>query len=87
MMLVNNFNLSVTWVGINDWCVYQHLSIPLLALNDLWSSAYVTKEGVQGLVEDLLNAQKDLYDVGARNFLFIDLPTIHRAPAGMKHPR
>lgn len=30
----------------------------------------------------LLRAQEDLYEVGARNFLFIDVPPIDRSPAG-----
>lgn len=74
--------LAVTWVGINDWYVSGFTSIFHIERH---ISAYATKEGVQGLVEDLLDTQRDLYDAGARNFLFIDLPTIHRAPAGKKH--
>jgi phospholipase/lecithinase/hemolysin len=49
-------------------------------------SAYINKEGVQGVVEDFIGLQIDLYNAGARNFLLIDLPTIHRTPAGKKHP-
>jgi len=30
----------------------------------------------------LFSLQEQLYDTGARNFLFFDVPTIHRCPAG-----
>lgn len=33
-------------------------------------------------LEVLFKAQEDLYEVGARNFLFIDVPPIDRSPAG-----
>lgn len=29
-----------------------------------------------------MSLQKDLYSIGARNFLFIDVPPIHRSPVG-----
>jgi len=32
-------------------------------------------------VQDLLSAQDELFKAGARNFLFIDVPPIHRSPA------
>lgn len=40
---------------------------------------------VSELVNQLVKLSEDLYDAGARNFLFIDVPPIHRSPAGMTH--
>jgi hypothetical protein len=33
-------------------------------------------------MEKLFSLQDALYEAGARNFLFIDVPPIHRSPAG-----
>ena len=33
-------------------------------------------------LQKLFQLQEELYHVGARNFLFIDVPPIHRSPAG-----
>lgn len=57
----------------------------LFALTDLIISAYLNVENVENVVDSLLGVQQDLYDAGARNFLFIDLPTIHRTPAGKRN--
>jgi hypothetical protein len=38
---------------------------------------------ISAMVASLLAAQEELYAAGARNFMFIDLPPIHRSPAGM----
>lgn len=35
-----------------------------------------------GTIEKLFTLQQELYDAGARNFLFIDVPPIHQSPAG-----
>lgn len=49
---------------------------------ELYISAFINTEGVPDVVENLLRTQQVLYDAGARNFLLIDAPTIHRTPAG-----
>lgn len=33
-------------------------------------------------MQKILGLQEELYNVGARNFLFVDVPPIHRSPAG-----
>ncbi len=33
-------------------------------------------------MEDLLELHEELYEAGARSFLFIDVPPIDRSPAG-----
>lgn len=35
---------------------------------------------------ELFNAQEELFNAGARNFLFIDIPPISRSPAGKESP-
>lgn len=40
-------------------------------------------ERLQETMDQFFALQKELYDTGARCFLFIDVPPIHRAPAGM----
>lgn len=40
------------------------------------------EEEVDPSLEKLFEQQAQLYDLGARNFLFIDVPTVHRSPAG-----
>lgn len=34
-------------------------------------------------MENLMGLHEELYEAGARNFLFIDVPPIDRSPAGM----
>jgi len=60
------------------WTECETLFVTWVGINDC---AYLNIESVQDVVDSLLSVQQDLYDAGARNFLFIDLPTIHRTPA------
>uniref|UniRef100_A0A8H7XSY8 Uncharacterized protein n=1 Tax=Psilocybe cubensis TaxID=181762 RepID=A0A8H7XSY8_PSICU len=39
------------------------------------------RSNTQTAIGNLFATQQKLYDVGARNFLFIDVPPIHRSPA------
>lgn len=36
--------------------------------------------------ETLFEAQETLYKAGARNFLIIDVPPMHRSPSGLDSP-
>lgn len=35
-------------------------------------------------LETLFDLQEDQFEDGARNFLFIDVPPVHRSPSGMQ---
>ncbi|KAI0033342.1 SGNH hydrolase-type esterase domain-containing protein [Vararia minispora EC-137] len=59
-------SLFVTWIGVND-CRLMLEPKPA---------------DIDAIVANLFLAQEQLYVTGARNFLFIDLPPIHRSPAG-----
>ncbi|KAI0823771.1 hypothetical protein BC628DRAFT_1420508 [Trametes gibbosa] len=63
--------LFVTWIGINDCTWNLRLRV---------SSA-------QASMDDLFAAQEKLYQVGARNFCFIDVPPADVFPNGPKTPR
>jgi hypothetical protein len=39
-------------------------------------------QATERAVDQLFNLVLDLYEVGARNFLFVDVPPIERSPAG-----
>ncbi|KAJ7072945.1 hypothetical protein C8F01DRAFT_951019, partial [Mycena amicta] len=59
-------SLFVTWAGIND-CAYE-----------LFPSSASTHDETLDL---LFGLQEKLYNAGARQFLFIDVPPIKRSPA------
>ncbi|KAA1466768.1 hypothetical protein DENSPDRAFT_876792 [Dentipellis sp. KUC8613] len=59
-------SLFVTWIGISD--------CRLLYTN--------TRNEITGIMATLFGAQEQLYLAGARNFLFIDVPPVHRSPVG-----
>ncbi|KAI0628908.1 hypothetical protein C8Q77DRAFT_1076590 [Trametes polyzona] len=63
--------LFVTWIGINDCTWNLRLKV---------SSAQAT-------IDDYFGAQEKLYNAGARNFCFIDVPPVHLFPNGPKTPR
>ncbi|KAI0065901.1 hypothetical protein BV25DRAFT_1821605 [Artomyces pyxidatus] len=58
--------LFVTWIGTDD--------CRLMYTNE------VTE--VKAIISNLFAVQEQLYAAGARNFLFIDVPPIHRSPVG-----
>ncbi|TCD59851.1 hypothetical protein EIP91_011325 [Steccherinum ochraceum] len=58
-------SLFVTWVGIND--------LGWFISGDL--DSFIRKR-----LDSLFQLQTSLYDAGARNFLFIDVPPIHLSP-------
>ncbi|KAI0669353.1 hypothetical protein C8Q78DRAFT_1080659 [Trametes maxima] len=60
--------LFVTWIGIND-CVWN-LRLRI--------------SSPQASLDDFFAAQERLYEVGARHFLFIDVPPAHTFPKGPK---
>ncbi|KAL6305258.1 hypothetical protein BKA93DRAFT_896374 [Sparassis latifolia] len=62
------------WLGSNT------LFITWIGINDC---GYADDRTVSASIKQLFNEQEDLYKVGARNFLFIDVPPIHRTPIGL----
>ena len=36
-------------------------------------------------MQKLLDLHETMYDAGARNFVFVDVPPIHRSPGGSLH--
>ncbi|KAF7303687.1 Lipase-GDSL domain-containing protein [Mycena indigotica] len=59
-----------------DWATENTLFVTWVGIND---SAWTSEHG--GNMKKLLSAQEELYNWGARNFLFINVPAIDRAPA------
>ena len=51
----------------------------------MWYS-YATEETVPTYLETLFDLQEDQFEDGARSFLFIDVPPVHRSPAGTQLP-
>lgn len=64
--------LFITWIGIND-----------CALNVF--SSHDPSVAMGKSVEELFALQEELYQAGARNFLFIDVPPTNRFPARTSH--
>ncbi len=58
--------LFLTWIGINDCTWNLRLQAP----------------SAQACLNDLFAAQEKLYQAGARNFCFIDVPPAHTFPNG-----
>jgi len=63
-----------------SWSSDKSLFITWIGINDCAFS----REHASNL-KSLFSVQEELYDSGARNFLFIDVPPIHRSPAVPKH--
>ncbi|PCH37968.1 carbohydrate esterase family 16 protein [Wolfiporia cocos MD-104 SS10] len=63
------------------WSEYDTLFITWVGINDC---AFANAETVPKFVAELFDLQDELYNAGARNFLLVDLPPIHRSPAGNK---
>ncbi|KII88437.1 carbohydrate esterase family 16 protein [Plicaturopsis crispa FD-325 SS-3] len=61
-----------TWTGNNS------LFVTWVGINDCGQSP---EEDHAGRIDILLSAHEKLYAVGARNFLFIDVPPVERSPA------
>jgi len=61
-----------------SWAPEDTLFITWVGINDL---AFATHP--PSLLTKLFQFQKNLYEVGARNFLFIDCPPIDRSPAAL----
>ncbi|KIJ59860.1 carbohydrate esterase family 16 protein [Hydnomerulius pinastri MD-312] len=64
------------------WTAESSLFVTWVGINDC---AFVSEpNGVVDVVRALFVAQEKLYQAGARNFLFVDVPPIKRSPAGLK---
>ncbi|PCH37995.1 carbohydrate esterase family 16 protein [Wolfiporia cocos MD-104 SS10] len=62
------------------WQSTDTLFICWIGINDCASES---GEAIREDVKRLFTEQERLYKVGARNFLFIDVPPIHRSPIGL----
>lgn len=62
------------------WAANNSLFVTWVGINDC---AYSSQH--QSTLETLFKLQDELYEAGARNFLFIDVPPIHRSPAVPEH--
>ncbi|KAH9843044.1 uncharacterized protein C8Q71DRAFT_233062 [Rhodofomes roseus] len=61
------------------WTEQDTLFATWVGINDC---SYETPETIPGVVSDLFKLQAKLYEHGARNFMFVDLPPIERSPSG-----
>lgn len=74
-----------SYMGWRKWLrvILMFLFSSELCINFRWNSY---NPDPSKAVQDLLSAQDELFKAGARNFLFIDVPPIHRSPAGKESP-
>ncbi|KZT09511.1 carbohydrate esterase family 16 protein [Laetiporus sulphureus 93-53] len=63
------------------WSEADSLFVTWVGINDC---AFATERTVPKYVDSLFDLQEDLYNAGARNFLYIDVPPLHRSPAGKR---
>ncbi|KAI0831318.1 hypothetical protein BC628DRAFT_1353198 [Trametes gibbosa] len=61
------------------WGAEDSLFVTWVGINDC---ARLDIDDIPAVLDDLFEEQGQLYNVGARNFLFIDVPPIHRSPVG-----
>lgn len=60
------------------WTAQRALFVSWVGINDLgWGMK------PEGQLEKLFGLQEQLYDAGARNFVFIDVPPVNRFPGGL----
>ncbi|KAI0362113.1 hypothetical protein OH77DRAFT_1416330 [Trametes cingulata] len=62
------------------WEAENTLFITWIGINDC---ARLELEEIPATLDELFAEQERLYDIGARNFLYIDVPPIHRTPVGV----
>ncbi|KAI0721078.1 hypothetical protein C8T65DRAFT_632157 [Cerioporus squamosus] len=62
------------------WSAEDSLFVTWIGINDC---GRLDVSSVPSAVEELFVEQECLYNAGARNFLFIDVPPIHRTPVGV----
>ncbi|RDB21445.1 Acetylesterase [Hypsizygus marmoreus] len=61
------------------WASNDSLFITWVGINDCaYSQEHVAN------IQSLFSLQEELYNAGARNFLFIDVPPIHKSPVGSR---
>jgi len=66
------------------WEANNTLFVTWVGVNDCGS---VSEAQIEHNIKELFTYQERLYAVGARNFLFIDVPPIHLSPAVADHRR
>ncbi|KAL1947913.1 hypothetical protein VTO73DRAFT_13637 [Trametes versicolor] len=62
------------------WSAEDSLFVTWIGINDC---AHLELVEMPDALDELFVEQERLYEVGARNFLFIDVPPIHRTPVGV----
>ncbi|KAI0780920.1 hypothetical protein BD413DRAFT_15510 [Trametes elegans] len=62
------------------WGAEDSLFITWIGINDC---AHLELDDIPSALDELFDEQEQLYEAGARNFLFIDVPPIHRTPVGV----
>ena len=70
---------SVTWVGIND-LAYQAADLSFVSIT---KCCYRSISDPAPALRQLFGLQDQLYEHGARNFCYIDVPPMDRSPACM----
>ncbi|KAG8799046.1 hypothetical protein FRC16_005929 [Serendipita sp. 398] len=70
-------SLFATWIGIND--IGQSCSD--------FGGTFSSGADIERAIDHLFILQQELYDKGARNFLFIDVPPVDRSPAYRGSPK
>ncbi|KAI0336551.1 hypothetical protein GY45DRAFT_1315944 [Cubamyces sp. BRFM 1775] len=63
-----------------SWSAEDSLFVTWIGINDC---ARLELEDIPSTLDELFEEQELLYQAGARNFLFIDVPPIHRSPVGV----
>ncbi|KAH9935010.1 SGNH hydrolase-type esterase domain-containing protein [Fomitopsis serialis] len=64
-----------------QWNANDTLFVTWVGINDC---AFATETTIPNFIDKLFDLQEQLYEAGARSFLLIDVPPVHRSPAGRK---
>ena len=77
----------MTWIGINDCARLSNpSSIPISDRSNPTSRSLNSDQAIEQVQKKLFDLEQELYLEGARNFLFIDVPPIHKSPASEPVP-
>ncbi|KZT70153.1 carbohydrate esterase family 16 protein [Daedalea quercina L-15889] len=69
-----------------NWCAWAEnntLFVTWVGINDC---AFATEQTIPKVIDNLFDLQEKLFEAGARNFLLIDVPPVHRSPGGRRGP-
>lgn len=73
----SNSSIFATWIGINDinWCSLLFTRTPDVPFSECLPSR----------MDSYFNLMENLYTTGARNFFFVNMPPLQRAPMVFEH--